>query len=482
MPDRGCRQGARTIQVRWMLAAAVVSVLSGCMVGPDYQRPALPSPAVFRDTAAPATPPDPTSLGDLQWFEVFKDEQLQTLIQTALVANYDLRDAVARVNEARANLGITRSEQFPTITASAETTTVRLSEHGLTPIAAGVSRDRTVGGVVLNLLSFEVDVWGRLRRATEAARAQVLTAEDTRQAVITTLVSDVATAYFELIELDKELEIAQRTLALRQDSLSLIQVRQQGSIATLLDVRQAEQLVYSAAQVIPDTERLIEQTENQIRLLLGQPPGDVPRGQPLTAQTQPPAVPPGLPSALLERRPDLRAAEQTLIAANANIGVAKAAYFPTISLTGLLGYESNQLSNLFKGTSSTWRFVPQVTQPIFTAGRISSQVRLAEAQQQHALIQYEKAIQTAFREVANALVQYRRVKEIHTQQALLVTTLQGRAQLAYMRYQGGVDTLLNALDADRDLFNAELSLAQTERNELLALVQLYKALGGGWQP
>ena len=233
---------------------------------------------------------------------------------------------------------------------------------------------------------------------------------------------------------------------------------------------------------IPDTERLIEQTENQLRLLLGQPPGAVPRGQPLTAQAQPPTVPPGLPSSLLERRPDIRAAEQTLIAANANIGVAKAAYFPTISLTGLLGFESNQLSSLFTGASGVWQFVPQVTQPIFTAGRITAQVHLAEAQQQSALIQYEQAIQTAFREVADALVQYRRVAEIRTQQALLVTTLQGRSQLAYMRYRGGVDTLLNALDADRDLFNAELSLAQTRRNELLALVQLYKALGGGWQP
>jgi len=313
MPDRRWRQRARAIQTRWMLAAVVVSVLSSCMVGPDYQRPALPSPAVFRDTTAPAVPPDPASLGDLQWFEVFKDEQLQALIQTALIANYDLRDAVARVNEARANLGITRSEQFPTIAASADMTTVRLSRNGLTPVPASADRDRTVGSVVLHLLSFEIDVWGRLRRATEAARAQVLAAEDTRQAVLTTLVSDVATAYFDLLEQDKELEIAQRTLASRQDSLRLIQVRQQGGIATLLEVRQAEQLVYSAAAIIPDTARLIEQTENQIRLLLGQSPGEVPRGQPLTAQAQPPDVPPGLPSALLERRPDLRGSRSILV-------------------------------------------------------------------------------------------------------------------------------------------------------------------------
>src|SRR5262249_26723810 len=237
-------------------------------------------------------PPDPTSLGDLQWFEIFKDEQLQAFIQTAFVANYDLRDAVARVSAARASLGITQAEQFPHLAASADITTVRASRNGLTPVPANVSRERTVGGVLLHLLSFEVDVWGRLRRATEAARAEVLAAEETRQAVRTTLVSDVATAYFVLLELDRELEIAQRTLALRQQSLQLIEVRRQGGVATLLEVRQAEQLVYSAAQVIPDLERLIEQTENQIRLLLGQPPGDVPRGQPLTAQAQPPAVPP----------------------------------------------------------------------------------------------------------------------------------------------------------------------------------------------
>lgn len=285
-----------------------------------------------------------------------------------------------------------------------------------------------------------------------------------------------------MIELDQELDIAKRTLAVRQDSLRLIQVRAQGGVATLLEVRQAEQLVYTATQTIPDTERRIEQMENQIRLLLGQNPGPVTRGRPLTEQEQPPAVPPGLPSSLLERRPDLQAAEQNLVAANAMIGVAKAAYFPRISLTGYFGYESNQLSNLLGGPSRAWNFVPQVTQPIFTAGRLRSNVRLAEAQQQMALVEYEKTIQTAFREVSDALVQYRKVKEMRTQQELLVTTLQDRSRLAYLRYRGGVDTLLNALDADRDLFSAELNLTQTRRNELLALVQLYKALGGGWQP
>src|SRR5712691_6608758 len=481
MPDHGYRQGARALQMRWLLAAVVVSVLSGCMVGPEYQRPALPTPAVFRGAAEVTTPPDTTALGDLHWFDIFKDEQLQALIRTALVANYDLRTAVARVNEARATLGITRSAQFPTMPASADITTVRASKNGLTPVPPGASRERRVGSVLLNLVSFEVDVWGRLRRATEAARAQVLAADDTRQAVLTTLVSDVATSYFTLLELDMELEIAQRTLASRQQSLQLIEVRRQGGVGTLFDLRQAEQLVYSATQVIPDSQRLIEQTENQLRLLLGQPPGAVPRGQPLTAQAHPPAVPPGLPSALLERRPDIRAAEQTLIAANANIGVAKAAYFPQISLTGFLGGQGTQLSSLFSGPSAVWNFTPQVTQPIFTAGRLKSNVQLTQALRDSALIQYEKTIQIAFTEVSNALIAHQRVRESRVQQELLVDALQDRTRLAYVRYRGGVDTLLNALDSDRDLFQAELTLSQIRLNELDSVVQLYKVLGGGWQ-
>jgi outer membrane protein, multidrug efflux system len=464
-----------------VIGIVIVSLLAGCMVGPKYRRPGAESPSVFRGDGDRAARTDPGSLADLKWFEVFKDEQLQELIRTSLTNNYDLRQAVARVQAARASLGVTRSEQFPNGTAGVDVTTLRNSSSGQFALPGGASRDRTFGTVVLNLLSFELDIWGRLRHATEAARADLLATEENRKAVMTTVVGDVAAAYFNLLELDLELETASETLATRQESLRLIRLRQQGGVATQLDVRQAEQLVYSAAQTIPDTERQIEQTENQISLLLGKSPGEVRRGRLLTEQEQPPSVPPGLPSALLERRPDLRAAEQNLIAANAVIGVAKAAYFPRISLTGLLGFQSNQLSSLFTGATRTWQFVPEVTQPIFTAGRIKSNVRLAKAQQQLALAQYEMAIQTAFREVSDALVEYRKVKEIRAQQEALVTTLQDRSRLAYLRYRGGVDTQLNALDADRDLFSAELSLALTRRNELLALVQLYKALGGGWQ-
>ena len=456
-------------------------LLTGCTVGPNYHRPATPTPQTFR---APAPlPSDSASVADLEWWKVFKDPELQGLVRTALVQNYDLRDAVARVEAARANLGITRSNQFPNFAASGYVETNRLSRNGSLPLSKAFvpSQNRTFGDATLNLLSFEVDLWGRLRRATEAARANLLAADENRKAVTTTLVSDVATNYFSLRELDDELEISRHTLATRRESLELIKTRQSGGVATLLDLRQAEQLVYTASETIPTLEQHIEQTENQISLLLGKNPGEVARGRSLTEQELPPEVPAGLPSALLERRPDIRAAEQTLIAFNAEIGVARAAYFPQLSLSGLLGGQSTHLANLFSGPSSVWTFIPQVTQPIFTAGRLKSSVRLAEAQKQSALAQYEKSIQIAFTEVSNALIAHQRVRESREQQELLVTALRDRTRLAYVRYRGGVDTLLNALDADRDQFQAELNLSQIRLNELLSVVQLYKALGGGWQ-
>jgi outer membrane protein, multidrug efflux system len=462
------------------IGTLIVSLVAGCTVGPEYSKPVVKTPDVFRGTD-PNAAPDAASLADSKWFELFNDPQLQELIRTALIQNYDLREAVARVDAARANLGIRRADQFPTLETGDQATSLRRSANGAFPLPPGTPQNRTFATVMVNLLSFELDLWGRLRRATEAARANLLATDETRKAVITMLVSDVASTYFNLLELDAELEIAKRTLTTRQESLRLIKLRQQGGVATMLEVRQAEQLVYTASETIPDTERLIEQAENQISLLLGKNPGAVTRGRSLTGQEQPPSIPAGLPSSLLERRPDIRAAEQNLVAANAIIGVAKAAYFPQISLTGFLGSESTQLSGLFTGPTRTWQFVPQVSQPIFNAGRIRSNVKLAEAEKKLALVEYEKSIRTGFAEVSDALIEYRKVKEVRTQQELLLTTLQDRSRLAYMRYRGGVDSLLNALDADRDLFSAERSLAQTKRNELLALVLLYKALGGGWQ-
>lgn len=466
---------------RSAIAVIVVSLLAGNVAGQKkYERPAVQTPDKFRG-ADTVVPTDQTSIGDLKWFEVFKDEELQKLVRTAMIQNYDLRSAVARINAARANLGLARSDQFPQFEASADLNTTRTSRNGQLGGSGQGGRTRSFGSVFLNLLTFELDVWGRLRQQTKAARAELRASEEDRKAVMTTVVGDVATGYFSLRELDWELDIDRRTLATRENSLRLIKLRQQGGLATMLDVRQAEELVYQASETIPDTERAIEQTENQISLLLGNNPAPIPRGQPLTQQPELPAVPAGLPSSLLERRPDIRAAENNLEAQHALVYAAKAAYFPRISLSGFLGFQSNQLSSLFTGPSGAWSFVPQITQPVFTAGRLKSNVKFAKAEQELALVQYQQTIQTAFREASDALVQYRKVKEIRTQQELLVTTLQDRSQLAYLRYQGGVDSLLNALDADRELFNAELSLAQTRRNELLSLVQLYKALGGGWQ-
>ena len=468
-----------TFTASGLLAA---SLLTGCAVGPDYHRPTVQTPSTFR-APTPQLTPEAASLADLKWWEVFKDEKLQELIRTSLVENYDLRDAVARVEAARANLGITRSEQFPNAEVGGSLTTTRLSRNGQLPLPVSFvpSQNRTFGQATLNLLSFEVDIWGRLRRATEAARASLLGAEENRKAVVTTLVSDVATSYFSLRELDYELQISKETLGTRQESLHLIQTRQGGGVATLLDLRQGEQLVDTAAETIPQLQQRIEQTENQISFLLGKNPGEVVRGRSLTEQELPPEVPAGLPSALLERRPDIRAAEQSLVAANAEIGVAKAAYFPQISLSGFLGGQSTQLSSLFSAPSRVWTLTPQVAQPIFTAGRLKSNVKLTEAQRQSALIQYQKAIQTGFTDVSNVLIAHQRVRESRVQQELLVTALADRKRLAYVRYRGGVDTLLNALDADRDLFQAQLALSQIRLNEVLSVVQLYKALGGGWQ-
>ncbi|HUE21219.1 MAG TPA: efflux transporter outer membrane subunit [Bryobacteraceae bacterium] len=457
-------------------------VLAGCTVGPNYRRPAVATPASFR-APEPLPADQAASLADLKWFEVFKDPELQNLVRTGLAQNYDLRDAVARVQQARASLGITRSNQFPQLSAEGDLDITRLSRDGATPLPAAFlpNQNRNWGEATLGMLSFELDLWGRLRRATEASRANLLAADENRKAVVTTLVSDVATAYFDLRELDFELDISTRTLATRQESLRLTETRRSGGVATILDLRQAEQLVETAAETIPALQQQIEQTENQISLLLGRNPGAVPRGKGLTEQELPPDVPAGLPSALLERRPDIRAAEQNLISANAQIGVAKAAYFPRISLTALLGGQSTQLSNLFSGPNSVYNFVPQISQPIFTAGRLKSNVKLAEAQRDSALVQYERAIQTAFGEVSNALIAHQRVRESRIHQQALAVALEDRKRLSYMRYRGGVDTQLNALDADRDLFQAQLTLAQLNRNEILSVVQLYKALGGGWQ-
>ena len=437
------------------------------------------TPTTFR--ADPAPQPDPQTIANLKWFEVFKDEKLQELISEALAHNYDLRQAVARIDAARANYGITRSELFPTIGVSADTINQRQSRSSTFDLPEPIKRDRSFGSVLLNMLTYEFDIWGRLRKATAAARSDLLATEETRRAVITTLVSDVATAYFSLREFDFELDISRRTLASREESLRIIKLRQQRGVATMLEVRQAEELVYNATEVIPALEQSIQQTENLISFLTGRNPSSIERGVSLTDQQMPPSVPAGLPSDLIERRPDIRAAENSLIAANARIEVAKKAFFPRISLSAFLGYESGQITSLFSSSRSVWSVVPELTQPIFTGGRLKSNVRFTQAEREFLLIDYQKTIQDAFREVSDSLIAHQKVREVRTQRVFLVNTLRDRSRLSYLRYTGGVATLLEALDADRELFEAERSLALARRDELLTVVQLYKALGGGWQ-
>lgn len=463
-----------------LILAALIS--GGCAVGPKYRRPDSLAPAAFRAPEPLLPQQQAASFANLKWFEVFQDPVLHDLIRMALQRNYDLRDAVARVEEARANLGISRSNQLPSVGVGASLDINRLSRGGATPLRPQLlpSQNRNFGTAALELLSFEIDIWGRLRLETEAARASLLGAEETRRAVVSTLVSDVATAYLTLRQLDYMLEISQQTLRTREQSLELTRSRQTGGVATLLDLRQAEQLVQSAAETIPALQQQIGQTENRINLLLGQAPDGVIRGSSLADQAMPLEVPAGLPSDLLERRPDIRAAEQELIAADARVGVSRAAYFPRLSLSGVLGGVSTQLSSLFSDENTTWNLRSQVAQPIFTAGRIKSRVKMAETQRERALIRYEKVVQTAFAEVSNSLIAHQRVRERGERQSALVQTLEDRVRLAYVRYRGGVDTQLNALDADRSLFQAQLDLARIRLEERLTVVQLYKALGGGW--
>jgi NodT family efflux transporter outer membrane factor (OMF) lipoprotein len=460
--------------------AVAATLMAGCMLGPDYQRPTLPLPAQHRDAEPPAPGREAFSLADLQWFELFRDDSLQALLHTALQQNYDVRIAVGRILEAQAQLGITRSFLFPQLDANGTVARDRISEERFPTAPSGKNEFNTF---LLGLnLFYELDLWGRLRRNTEAARAELLSTEWAQRAVLVTLVANVARAYFELRELDLDLEIARRTFASREKSLRLTRARHEQGVATRLDIRQAEQLLYTAAARIPDLERLITQKENEIRLLLALPPGDIRRGLPLTEQPFPPEVPAGLPAALLERRPDIRQAEEVLVAANARIGAAKALYFPTFSLTGFLGLESDDLKDFASASARTWTIGLNLLQPIFYAGRIRSINEAEAARLLQTLAQYEQVIQTAFREVSDALVGYRKSREQRIQQELLVAALADSVNLANTRFLGGLDSFLQVLDAERQLFDAELELARLRAAELLNLVQLYRALGGGWSP
>ena len=477
----------------FLVVVLAMAGLFGCTVGPNYKRPTVDVPGAYRGIAPDASdkafeqseqpqvqsqqPAQPSvqSLGDEKWWEVFQDPTLQELIRTALKNNYDVRIAATRVLQAQAQLGITRADQFPSVGAGGNIVSQQNPQVGPIP-----GYELTQGSLFASA-AWNPDFWGRYRRATESARANLLANEWAQKAVISSLVANVAASYFTLRQLDLQLEISKRTFADRRQSLQLTQQLEQAGINNLLDVRQSEQLVYTAATEIPDFERQIAIQENAISILLGNNPGDIPRGLKLTEQPHVPDVPAGLPSALLERRPDIRETEQNLISANAQIGVAKAAYFPQISLTGTAGYESPSLTNLFTGPAGLWNLAASFSQPIFEGGRLKSGVRLTEAQREQMLLAYQQTIKGAFRDVSDSLVAYRKNREFRIEQAKLLASAQDAAQLSVQRFNAGTTDYLEVLTNQTNAFSAELGLAQAEGNELIALVQLYQALGGGWQ-
>jgi NodT family efflux transporter outer membrane factor (OMF) lipoprotein len=456
---------------------AFAMILSGCAMGPNYQRPRVEAPAAFRGADNEG---DERSITDTRWSELFKDPVLSELVSTALRQNYDLRIATERVWEARASLGIADSDLFPALDINGTFAANRNSQIGsIRFLPKGVSTDVSYTQAGFRL-GWELDFWGRLRRLSEAARAEYLATKEARHGVSTIIVADTTSAYLTLRELDQELEIASKTAEIAQDNLRLTTLRLQSGAATGLDVRQAEQFLRSATAQIAASERLIEQQENALNILLARNPGGISRGKALE-ELQPPAeVPAGLPSSLLERRPDIRESEARLIAANAQIGAARALYFPQISLTTFIGGQSRALTDLFAGPAKQWSFNPLVSLPVFNAGRLRSNVKLTEATEREAVAKYQKTIQSAFREVSDALIGYRKTAEQLEQQRLLVGALQESNRLSTIRYQGGLDSYLQVLDAERNLFQGQLAEARLRRDMLLSVVELYRALGGGW--
>jgi multidrug efflux system outer membrane protein len=459
--------------MRGLIASlALALVLSGCAIGPDYKRAVVPTPESWRDSPTA----DPASLAHLAWWQLFEDEELRRLVLVGLEANKDLLVAVARVDQARAQLGVAQAALFPQIGAGGTATKNRFSEN-VFPKGQGGEFDFLSATVDL---TFEIDIWGRLRRSAEAAQGELLASLEARRTVVMTLVSDVATAYLRLRQLDMELETTRRNVVSRQSSLQLARERFEAGVASALDLHQAEAELSSTRADIPNLERQIVQTENFLSILLGRNPGAIDRGRPLTGQPSPPEVPAGLPSALLERRPDVRQAEGDLVAANARIGVAKAAFFPQIRLTGLFGVESVALSDLFTGPSRAWQFGPTVTLPLFTGGRNFGIYRLAQARQQEALLRYEQVILQAFREVEDALVTHRKAREALAEQHAAVLASRQALIIAEFRYTSGLTGFLDVLDAQRTLLTAEVAESRTLLAQLVAVVQLYRALGGGW--
>jgi multidrug efflux system outer membrane protein len=456
----------------WILPAAF---LAGCAVGPNYHRPNVPLPDTYRD--APATA---DSLGDAKWQTLFPDETMNGIVSKALAGNFDLRIAAERAQQARAQLGITRANQFPFLDAQAGFTGSRPSSVGSSTFVrsgTNLSSAYTTLGVAL---SWELDLWGRLRRLTEAARADYLASEEGRRAVQVSLVADVMDTYFQLLEQQSELDISRRTENSARESLRIVELRHDRGAASALDVRQADQLLFTATARIAAAQRSIAQTENLLSLLQGATPGAQPHGRALEDIPVPAQVAAGAPASLLARRPDVRGAEQNLIAANARIGAARALYLPQISLTAFAGGQSRYLLDLASAPARVFSVAPTALQAIFRAGQVRNQVRLSEAQQRELLIGYQRAIYSALREVADALVAFDRLREERARQEQLVQALEDTVRLSELRYRGGLDSYLQVLDAQRNLFSGQLALAQLRLQERISVVQTYRALGGGW--
>jgi NodT family efflux transporter outer membrane factor (OMF) lipoprotein len=453
-------------------------MFAGCLLGPNYHRPAVPLPEQFH--GAPPGSLD-TSIADIKWSELFHDETLKNLIAEALNQNFDIRMAAERVQEARARFGIVRAGQFPSVTTAAQMTASRQSLVGSTkppPGTSSLDASYTQSGGVF---SWELDLWGRLRRLTESAKAQFMASEEGRRGIVVLLIGEMATSYFTLRERDLELDIARNTKQIAEDHLRLVRLRHDRGAATGLDVHQAEELLYTASAQIARTEAEIAQTENRLSLLLARPPAHIPRGKGIEEFKFPEGLPPGLPSSLLERRPDIREAEQTLIAANAQIGIARSYYFPQISLTGFAGGQSRAISELLTGPARFQNFSASALIPVFTGGQVRARVRLSEAQMREMLIAYQKTIFNGLREVSDALVDYDRTREQLNQQEMLVQALSETSRLSILRYRGGLDSYLQVLDAERNLFQGQLALAKLRLQGMTTFVDIYKALGGGWQ-
>lgn len=454
---------------------ALLLLTAGCTLGPDYARPELPLPEGWRDVS----PGEQTSLANTPWWEVFKDPELVKLIGIALEENKDLKIAVERIEEARAIYGFTKADLYPKIDAQASAGSVQASRQGIPNIPAGLDNQNelyTVGATMF----WELDFFGRIRRATEAELAQLYATEQARRAVVLTLVSEVARAYVELRDFDRRLEISRRTLESRVQYVGLARDRFEGGLTSELDWRQAEAEMHRTASLVFDFERLVRQKENELSTLLGRNPGGIPRGRALEELELPAAVPAGLPSELLDRRPDLRQAEEQLVSANARIGSAKALLYPSIALTGSFGWESTELGDLFESPAQSWSIGANLLQPIFNAGQNQRRVEVTESQQRQALYAYERSVLQAFREVEDSLVGFRQAGLRRASEGQRVTAERKVVDLAELRYRGGVAAYLEVLDAQRSLFDAELEETSALRDEVVGLIQIYKALGGGW--